>query len=79
MMIDLSQWRASIGLFNCCRRIAANGRGIKSFKGDSKSASPTSGKKKPSSPITVDCSLTISKDVKLSPGFVCTTGIYVQC
>ena len=47
-MIDVSQWRASIGLWNYCQaassRLACNGRQCHSFKGavDSKSGSITS-------------------------------------
>ena len=46
-MIDVSQWRASIGLWNYCQAASsrpANGRQCHSFKGavDSKSGSNTS-------------------------------------
>ena len=49
-MIDVSQWRASIGLWNCCQAASsrpANGRHSHSFKAavDSKSGSTTSGEK----------------------------------
>ena len=50
-MIDVSQWRASIGLWNYCSQAAssrpANGRHSHSFKAavDSKSGSTTSGEK----------------------------------
>ena len=48
-MIDVSQWRASIGLWYCCQAACrpANGRHSHSFKSavDSKSGSTTSGKK----------------------------------
>uniref|UniRef100_A0A1X7T8P3 Death domain-containing protein n=1 Tax=Amphimedon queenslandica TaxID=400682 RepID=A0A1X7T8P3_AMPQE len=49
-MIDVSQWRASIGLWNYCQAASsrpANGRHSHSFKAavDSKSGSTTSGKK----------------------------------
>ena len=45
-MIDVSQWRASIGLWNYCQASSsrpANGRYSHSFKVDSKSGSTTSG------------------------------------
>ena len=49
-MIDVSQWRASIGLWNYCQAASsrpANGRHSHSFKAavDSKSGSTTSGEK----------------------------------
>ena len=47
-MIDVSQWRASIGLWNYCQAVSsrpANGRHSHSFKADSKSGSTTSGEK----------------------------------
>ena len=48
-MIDVSQWRASIGLWNYCQASSrpANGRHSHSFKAavDSKSGSTTSGEK----------------------------------
>uniref|UniRef100_A0A1X7T950 Death domain-containing protein n=1 Tax=Amphimedon queenslandica TaxID=400682 RepID=A0A1X7T950_AMPQE len=57
-MIDVSQWRASIGLWNYCQAASsrpANGRHSHSFKAavDSKSGSTTSGEKTSKLPATL--------------------------
>ena len=57
-MIDVSQWRASIGLWNYCQAASsrpANGRQCYSFKGavDSKSGSITSEEKTTKLPAAI--------------------------
>uniref|UniRef100_A0A1X7T1X0 Uncharacterized protein n=1 Tax=Amphimedon queenslandica TaxID=400682 RepID=A0A1X7T1X0_AMPQE len=57
-MIDISQWRASIGLWNYCQAASsrpANGHHSHSFKAavDSKSGSTTSGEKTSKLPVTL--------------------------
>uniref|UniRef100_A0A1X7T3B0 Uncharacterized protein n=1 Tax=Amphimedon queenslandica TaxID=400682 RepID=A0A1X7T3B0_AMPQE len=57
-MIDVSQWRASIGLWNYCQAASsrpANGRHSHSFKAavDSKSGSTTSGEKTSKLPVAL--------------------------
>ena len=59
-MIDVSQWRASIGLWNYCQPASsrpANGRHSHSFKAavDSKSGSTTSGKTTSKLPAALSC------------------------
>ena len=63
-MIDVSQWRASIGLWNYCQAAScsrsANGRHSHSFKAavDNKSGNTTSGKK--TSKLPAALSVTVS-------------------
>ena len=57
-MIDVSQWRASIGLWNYCQTASsstANGHHSHSFKAaiDSKSGSTTSGEKTSKLPVAL--------------------------
>ena len=59
-MIDVSQWRASIGLWNYCQAASsrpANGCHSHSFKAavDSKSGSTTSGEKTSKLPAALSC------------------------
>ena len=93
-MIDVSQWRASIGLWNYCQAASsrpANGRHSHSFKAavDSKSGSTTSGEKTPKLPpalsLIVSLLLSLLRYMKLN--FIPTTGkqtitvynIIIQC
>uniref|UniRef100_A0A1X7T0L8 Death domain-containing protein n=1 Tax=Amphimedon queenslandica TaxID=400682 RepID=A0A1X7T0L8_AMPQE len=63
-MIDVSQWRASIGLWNYCQAASsrpANGRHSHSFKAavDSKSGSTTSGEKTSKLPAALSLSVSL--------------------
>uniref|UniRef100_A0A1X7SLI6 CARD domain-containing protein n=1 Tax=Amphimedon queenslandica TaxID=400682 RepID=A0A1X7SLI6_AMPQE len=81
-MIDVSQWRASIGLWNYCQAASsrpANGRHSHSFKAavDSKSGSTTSGEKTSKLPaalsLIVSLLLSLLRYMKLN--FIPRTGI----
>uniref|UniRef100_A0A1X7TTC5 NACHT domain-containing protein n=1 Tax=Amphimedon queenslandica TaxID=400682 RepID=A0A1X7TTC5_AMPQE len=81
-MIDVSQWRASIGLWNYCQAASsrpANGRHSHSFKAavDSKSGSTTSGEKTSKLPaalsLIVSLLLSLLRYMKLN--FIPQTGI----
>ena len=80
-MIDVSQWRASIGLWNYCQAASsrpANGRHSHSFKDavDSKSGSTTSGEKTSKLPaalsLIVSLLLSLLRYMKLN--FIPPTG-----
>ena len=80
-MIDVSQWRASIGLWNYCPAASsrpANGRHSHSFKAavDSKSGSTTSGEKTSKLPaalsLIVSLLLSLLRYMKLN--FIPPTG-----
>ena len=76
-MIDVSQWRASIGLWNYCQAASsrpANGRHSHSFKAavDSKSGSTTSGEKTSKLPAALSLLLSLLRYMKLN--FIPPTG-----
>ena len=85
-MIDVSQWRASIGLWNYCQAASsrpANGRHSHSFKAavDSKSGSTTSGEKTSKLPaalsLIVSLLLSLLRYMKLN--FIPPTGKLTVC
>ena len=80
-MIDISQWRASVGLWNYCQAASsrsANGHHSHSFKAavDSKSGSTTSGEKTSKLPaalsLIVSLLLSLLRYMKLN--FIAPTG-----
>uniref|UniRef100_A0A1X7ULG9 NACHT domain-containing protein n=1 Tax=Amphimedon queenslandica TaxID=400682 RepID=A0A1X7ULG9_AMPQE len=90
-MIDVSQWRASIGLWNYCQAASsrpANGRHSHSFKAtvDSKSGSTTSGEKTsklpPALSLIVSLFLFLLRYMKLNfipPTGIVTVTVMIHC
>uniref|UniRef100_A0A1X7TDM8 Death domain-containing protein n=2 Tax=Amphimedon queenslandica TaxID=400682 RepID=A0A1X7TDM8_AMPQE len=90
-MIDVSQWRASIGLWNYCQAASsrpANGRHSYSFKAavDSKSGSTTSGEKTSKLPaalsLIVSLLLSLLRYMKLNfipPTGIITVTVMIHC
>uniref|UniRef100_A0A1X7SX60 NACHT domain-containing protein n=1 Tax=Amphimedon queenslandica TaxID=400682 RepID=A0A1X7SX60_AMPQE len=90
-MIDVSQWRASIGLWNYCQAASsrpANGRHSHSFKAavDSKSGSTTSGEKTSKLPaalsLIVSLLLSLLRYMKLNfipPTGIITVTVMIHC
>uniref|UniRef100_A0A1X7T121 NACHT domain-containing protein n=1 Tax=Amphimedon queenslandica TaxID=400682 RepID=A0A1X7T121_AMPQE len=90
-MIDVSQWRASIGLWNYCQAASsrpANGHHSHSFKAavDSKSASTTSGEKTSKLPaalsLIVSLLLSLLRYMKLNfipPTGIITVTVMIHC